>query len=138
MQPNRSTDAEIQTFATLTFTKISICFLLLRITIGRGYIRFLQALIAALVLSNVVLTVLWIVQCRPDPERAWNTEIPGTCFTKGQLERIIISQARTSSRLINPSLSNPGSQAYWSSSDINYLRFYAFRGPRHYLAKPPD
>ncbi|MCJ1428622.1 hypothetical protein MMC29_006532 [Sticta canariensis] len=83
----------LQTFATLTFTKISICLLLLRITISRGYIRSLQALIAALVLTNVVLTVLWIVQCRPNPERAWNNEIPGTCFTKGQLERIIISQA---------------------------------------------
>lgn len=83
----------LQTFATLTFTKISICLILLRITIGRGYIRSLQALIAALILSNVVLSVLWIVQCRPDPAKAWIKEIPGTCFGKGQLQRIIISQA---------------------------------------------
>lgn len=82
----------MQTFATLMFTKISICLFLLRITISKAFIRPLWALITILILSNIILTILWIVQCRP-LAGAWNTEIQGTCFTKGQLQRIIIAQA---------------------------------------------
>lgn len=82
----------LQTFATLMFTKISICCLLLRITIHKAFIRPIQVLIASLIVSNLVLTVLWIVQCRP-LAAAWNTMIQGTCFSQGQLQRIIISQA---------------------------------------------
>ena len=31
--------------------------------------------------------------CRPHLDKAWNTKMPGKCFSKGQLESIIISQA---------------------------------------------
>ena len=82
----------IQTFQTLMLTKVSICLFLLRIPIENHFIRPLQATIVALVLSNVILTILFIVQCRP-VDAAWNTNIQGKCFTKGQLQRIIISQA---------------------------------------------
>ncbi|KAL8824741.1 MAG: hypothetical protein Q9191_004849 [Dirinaria sp. TL-2023a] len=82
----------IQTFQTLMFTKVSICFFLLRIPVDTRLIRPIQWTIVALILSNVVLTVIWIVQCRPI-HAAWNTLIQGQCFTKGQLQRIIISQA---------------------------------------------
>ncbi len=82
----------IQTFQTLMFTKISICFFLLRIPVEKRFIRPIQATIAILVVSNIILTLLWILQCNP-VSRAWNTQIPGTCFTNAQLQRIIISQA---------------------------------------------
>lgn len=86
-----------QTFATLTFTKISICLLLLRITITKAFIRPLYAAIFVLAVSNVVLSLLWIFQCTPHLDKAWNSKMPGKCFSKGQLERIIISQASGSS-----------------------------------------
>lgn len=82
----------IQTFATLTWTKVSICLFLIRIPATKALIRPLQASIAFLLLSNVVLTVLWIVQCRP-VDAAWDSDVQGNCFGRGQLERIIISQA---------------------------------------------
>ncbi|KAL8719662.1 MAG: hypothetical protein Q9225_003359 [Loekoesia sp. 1 TL-2023] len=83
----------LQTFATLTFTKISICLLLLRITITKAFIIPLYTAIAILAISNVILSLLWIFQCTPHLDKAWNNKLPGHCFSKGQLERIIISQA---------------------------------------------
>ncbi len=82
-----------KTFATLTFTKISICLFLLRITITKNFIRPLQAAIVLLVVSNVILSLVWIFQCTPHLDKAWNNQQPGKCFSKGQLERIVISQA---------------------------------------------
>ena len=75
------------------FTKVSICLFLLRIAIHKKYIRPLQALIVFLIASNFALTLMWVLQCRPVAQ-AWNTQdYHGTCFGKGQLERIIIAQA---------------------------------------------
>ena len=82
----------MQTFATLMFTKVSICLFLLRIVISKSFVRPLQAGVCVLITSNVVLTILWIVQCRP-LVRAWNMAIPGTCFTDVQLQNIILAQA---------------------------------------------
>ena len=82
----------IQTFQTLMFNKISICFFLLRIPVEKHLIRPIQGAIIALVVSNVVLTLLWIFQCNPIAS-AWNKETPGTCFTNAQLLEIIIAQA---------------------------------------------
>ena len=83
----------IQTFATLMFTKVSICLFLLRIVISKAFVRFLQALIAALVLSNIVITVLWIVQCRP-LSMAWTApETPLYCFTQAEMRNVILAQA---------------------------------------------
>lgn len=83
-----------KTFATLTLTKVSICLFLLRITITNNFIRPLQAAIFILVLSNMILSLLWIFQCTPHLDKVWNNKLPGQCFTQGQLERIIITQAR--------------------------------------------
>ena len=82
----------IQTFQTLMLTKISICFFLLRIPVQKHLIRPIQGAIIVLVVSNVILTLLWVLQCNPTA-RAWNKQTPGSCFTDGQLQRIIISQA---------------------------------------------
>ncbi|KAL8775494.1 MAG: hypothetical protein Q9194_003713 [Teloschistes cf. exilis] len=84
----------IQTFASLMWTKISICLFLMRIPVSKAYIRPLQAGIVILVVSNVVLTLLWILQCSPIAA-AWDLELKkdSKCFSKGQLQRIIIAQA---------------------------------------------
>ncbi|KAI4152250.1 MAG: hypothetical protein LQ340_003027 [Diploschistes diacapsis] len=83
----------IQTFSTLMFTKVSICLFLLRIVINKSFVRSLQALIVVLVLSNVILTILWIAQCRPVELSWWAPETPDSCFTQTQLQQIILAQA---------------------------------------------
>lgn len=55
-------------------------------------IRPIQGAIVVLIISNIVLTLLWIFQCNPIAS-AWNNQTPGSCFTDGELQRIIISQA---------------------------------------------
>ncbi|KAF2233432.1 hypothetical protein EV356DRAFT_568080 [Viridothelium virens] len=82
----------IQTFQTLMFNKLSVCFFLLRLPVDTRLIRPIQWTIGALIISNAVLTFLWIFQCWPVPA-AWITSKPATCFTFAQLQRIIISQA---------------------------------------------
>lgn len=82
----------IQTFATLMWTKVSICLFLLRIPFSKYLIRPLQAALVFLILSNVVLTILWIVQCQP-VAKAWDSSLHGRCFSKGQKESIIFAQA---------------------------------------------
>ena len=47
----------IQTFATLMWTKVSICLFLLRVPTSKALIRPLQAAVVFLILSNVVLTL---------------------------------------------------------------------------------
>ena len=85
----------IQTFQTLMFNKLSICFFLLRIPVKKLYIRPIQGTIVFLILTNIVLTLLWIFQCNPIAG-AWNKQTPSKCFTDAQLQRIIISQALVS------------------------------------------
>ncbi|KAL8782218.1 MAG: hypothetical protein Q9213_005584 [Squamulea squamosa] len=84
----------IQTFASLMWTKISICLFLMRIPVSKAYIRPLQAGVVILVVSNVILTLLWILQCSP-VSAAWDLELKkrSKCFSKGQLQRVIIAQA---------------------------------------------
>lgn len=74
------------------FNKISICLFLLRIPVEKIFIRPIQGTIVALIVSNVVLTLLWIFQCNPIAG-AWDKQVPATCLTNAQLQRIIISQA---------------------------------------------
>ena len=82
----------IQTFQTLMFNKLSICFFLLRIPVEKHLIRPIQGAVIFLIITNIVLTLLWIFQCNPIA-RSWNKDTPSKCFTDAQLQRIIISQA---------------------------------------------
>lgn len=84
----------IQTFQTLMFTKLSICFFLLRLPVERRYIRPIQVSIVILIVSNIIITLLWIFQCWPISQ-AWTKDIDqhSNCMTNAQLLRIIISQA---------------------------------------------
>lgn len=90
----------IQTFFTLMATKVSVCLLLLRISPNIRIIRPIQSLVAFLILSNIVLSLVWIFQCIP-VHNAWDCnaeektfcERPTKCFSQGQVQRVIISQA---------------------------------------------
>ncbi len=90
----------IQTFFTLMATKVSICLLLLRISPNKRIIRPIQSLVVFLILSNVVLSLLWIFQCIP-VDGAWDVQKQKTaqCLSRGQVQRVIISQA---SRFLTP------------------------------------
>ena len=82
----------IQTFTTLMWTKVSICLFLLRIPFTKYLVRPLQIALGVLIVSNIILTVLWIVQCRPIAA-VWDKSIDGQCFSKGQVQGIIFAQA---------------------------------------------
>ena len=74
--------------------KVSICLLLLRISPNKRIVRPIQSLVAFLVLSNVVLSLVWIFQCIP-VDGAWDMkkQMTAKCFSRGQVQRVIISQA---------------------------------------------
>ena len=84
----------IQTFVTLTLTKVSICLFLIRIPTAKSLICPLQAAIVILVVSFFALTFLWIFQCQPI-SAAWSKDTISDpkCFSRGMLLRIILAQA---------------------------------------------
>ena len=93
----------IQTFATLMWTKVSICLLLLHIPTSKAIIRTLHSAIAFLIVSNVALTLLWIFQCHPI-HKYWSNPfrdepVPGyrpnegSCFSRDAVLKIIFVQA---------------------------------------------
>lgn len=65
---------------------------MLRIPVEKWLIRPLQIALIALIMSNVVLTLLWIFQCRPIAG-AWDKSKNASCFSKFQKEAIIFAQA---------------------------------------------
>ncbi|KAL9108570.1 MAG: hypothetical protein Q9227_006656 [Pyrenula ochraceoflavens] len=81
----------IQTFATLMWTKISICLFLSRLPATLALKRPLHIAVALLFISNLILTLLWILQCLP-VKAAWDKTVSGKCFTKAQLLEIILAQ----------------------------------------------
>lgn len=81
----------IQVFVTLAISKISICLFLMRLSKFDRLRKFLQVLIAFLILTHVPLTLLMIFQCRP-VQKYWNQEMKGDCFPKTTVEKIIITQ----------------------------------------------
>ncbi|KAL9094667.1 MAG: hypothetical protein Q9165_002936 [Trypethelium subeluteriae] len=85
----------VQTFQTLMFNKLSVCFFLLRLPASNPYKRPIIGAIVGLIVSNVILTIIWVFQCWPVP-KVWHPSIHGQCMTNAQLERIIISQALVS------------------------------------------
>ena len=75
-------------------TKVSVCLMLLRISPYNHIIRPIQCLVGFLILSNIVLSLVWILQCNP-VDAAWDCDKRKTakCFTQGQVQRVIMSQA---------------------------------------------
>ena len=82
----------IQTFFTLMWTKVSICLFLMRIPHSNRYRRPLQWAVAFLLFSNVVLAMMWILQCQPI-RATWDNSGDGGCFNHEVLCGIILAQA---------------------------------------------
>ncbi|KAI4252582.1 MAG: hypothetical protein LQ352_004203 [Teloschistes flavicans] len=82
----------IQTFATLMWTKVSICLFLIRIPQSRALKRPLQWVVAFLLFSNTILTVLLIMQCQPI-HAAWDIDADGRCLSLSAKEGIVLTQA---------------------------------------------
>ncbi|KAI4265458.1 MAG: hypothetical protein L6R38_009407 [Xanthoria sp. 2 TBL-2021] len=55
----------IQTFATLMWTKVSICLFLIRLPQSKALKRPLQWTVAFLLFSNTICTTILIMQCQP-------------------------------------------------------------------------
>ncbi|MCJ1451381.1 hypothetical protein MMC28_001717 [Mycoblastus sanguinarius] len=79
----------IQTFATIMWTKVSICLFLMRLPDRKAWLRPLQWAVAFLLFSNTILTVMWIMQCQPI-HAAWDSK--GICLTRSAKEGIILTQ----------------------------------------------
>ncbi|KAL8987237.1 MAG: hypothetical protein Q9177_003536 [Variospora cf. flavescens] len=83
----------IQTFATLMWTKVSICCFLIRIPQSRALKRPLQWAVAFLLFSNTILTVMLIMQCQP-LHAAWDDQVEGgRCLTLDAKMDIVLTQA---------------------------------------------
>ena len=80
----------MQTFATLMWTKVSICLFLMRLPNGKRLLPTLQCAVAFLILSNTVLTTMWIMQCQPT-HAVWDSE--GVCLSRAGKEGIVLTQA---------------------------------------------
>jgi len=65
---------------TLCTTKVSICLLLVRITVERFYHRIFYATAIFIIASTAVLFAVTMSQCRP-LEAAWNHAIEGKCYS---------------------------------------------------------
>lgn len=86
------TQASLQ---TLMCTKVSICYFLLRLqklSISKQLIRPIQAAIVVLIVSNIVLTLMWILQCIP-AWATWDIGVKGKCLDKQILMNVILAQA---------------------------------------------
>jgi len=73
------------------WTKISICLFLSRIPVTKALKVPLYIASLILFISNLILTVLWILQCIP-VKAAWDMAVKGKCFTKAQVLEIILAQ----------------------------------------------
>lgn len=137
-------------------TEVSICLLLLRISPNKRIIRPIQSLVFFLVVSNIVLSLLWILQCIP-VDGAWDTNKqkriiisqairPGLlCCTKPYGVISIISDFilaalpshHITQRSENPSMRPHGSWNVLRSPDFVHLAFFRrlvlnrYAGPRH-------
>ena len=80
----------IQTFATLMWTKVSICLFLMRLPNSKALLLPLQYAVAFLLFSNTILTVIWIMQCQPI-HAAWDNK--GICMSRKAKEGVILAQA---------------------------------------------
>ena len=61
-------------------TKVSICFLVLRLPTNKTLIRSLYILIVSLFGVNGATAIVFLAQCRP-LEALWNPEVGGHCWS---------------------------------------------------------
>ncbi|MCJ1264975.1 hypothetical protein MMC22_004850 [Lobaria immixta] len=71
--------SQIQLFICTAFAKVSVCLFLIRIVNKKPLVRFLYALIAALVVMNGAVTIMLVTQCRP-LRKVWEPKAKGECW----------------------------------------------------------
>ncbi|KAL8785824.1 MAG: hypothetical protein Q9213_003131 [Squamulea squamosa] len=81
----------MQTFIAIMFTKISICFFLLRIKNDKSNKTFMYSLIGANILVTAVSCFLFLGICRP-LRAYWDVGVEGKCLSKRQLMAVVASQ----------------------------------------------
>ena len=74
------------------WTKVSICLFLMRIPHSHRYRHPLSWAVAFLLFSNLVLAMMWILQCQPI-RASWDNSGDGGCFTYDVKFGIILAQA---------------------------------------------
>ena len=80
---------------SVALIKTSVCFFILRILDARTHPRFrtyIWLVMAASVISNIVLLVVWSVQCIP-LDAAWDPRIEGTCLSPSVVVDVAYVQA---------------------------------------------
>ncbi|KAL8881809.1 MAG: hypothetical protein Q9192_007717 [Flavoplaca navasiana] len=80
----------IQTFATLMWTKVSICLFLIRLPQSKALKRPLQWTVAFLLFSNTICTTILVMQCQP-LRAAWDDD--GRCMSLSAMEALVLTQA---------------------------------------------
>ncbi|KAL9616628.1 MAG: hypothetical protein Q9204_008557, partial [Flavoplaca sp. TL-2023a] len=80
----------IQTFATLMWTKVSICLFLIRLPQSKALKGPLQWTVAFLLFSNTICTTILIMQCQP-LHAAWDDD--GRCMSLSAMEALVLTQA---------------------------------------------
>ncbi|KAI4102224.1 MAG: hypothetical protein LQ339_004749 [Xanthoria mediterranea] len=80
----------IQTFATLMWTKVSICLFLIRLPQSKALKRPLEWTVAFLLFSNTICTTILIMQCQP-LHAAWDDD--GRCMSTEAMEALVLTQA---------------------------------------------
>lgn len=81
-----STLAQLPFIIATTFTKVSICFMIVRITNSKSLIRFMWAMIGALIAINLMGFIVVAARCTPF-EAGWNYyTIQGKCWPHKVLE----------------------------------------------------
>ncbi|KAL8856669.1 MAG: hypothetical protein Q9178_006736 [Gyalolechia marmorata] len=81
----------MQTFIAIMFTKISICYFLLRIKNDKSNKIFMYSLIGANVLVTALSCFLFLGICRP-VHAYWDVGVEGNCFSKRQIQAIVAAQ----------------------------------------------
>ncbi|GAW14674.1 hypothetical protein ANO14919_040770 [Xylariales sp. No.14919] len=71
-------------YISVSLTKVSIIVFYFRLFPQQSYRAFLWAMMAVVILTGVGTSVAGVFQCSP-VARAWNADIPGTCFNQPAL-----------------------------------------------------
>ncbi|KAH8888969.1 hypothetical protein GQ53DRAFT_723745 [Thozetella sp. PMI_491] len=68
-------------YVTVSLTKVSILFLYLKLIPQRGYQYICWGMMAFVALTGLTCVIAGIFQCNPI-HKAWDTDVPGTCFNQ--------------------------------------------------------
>jgi hypothetical protein len=115
------------TLAT-TLTKVSLCFMVIRITNSKPLIRFVWALMALVVVINSACFIVELARCHPI-QALWDYSIQGACWSRTSFTAFAYIQGRkislsfTSQAADNSSLLRHHGSDMHIASNINTLEY---------------